>query len=265
MTHGLYRLMTLLLLLCIAQSGFGWGKTGHRVVAEIAQRHLSPRAARELRQLIGTQRLAFWANWPDFIKSDTTGKWHSRGKWHYVNLPANLQKEDFISQLKALNGENLYTKIGAMATQLKDKKLPSEQRQIALRFLIHLVGDLGQPLHIGRQEDQGGNKITVYWFDKKINLHVLWDEYLVDFQQWSYTEYATVLDVADKKQLVRWQGGSIEDWFYESYVLAGKVYINTSEGAKLGYRYNYLFVQDLNDQLLKSGIRLAKILNEALS
>ncbi len=264
MKQRIYKLISLLLLIAITQTSFGWGVTGHRVVAEIAQRHLSARASRALKQLIGGQKLAFWANWPDFVKSDTTGQWKPMSQWHYVDLPGQLSREAFIQQLQALKGANLYTQINAMAAQLKDKKLPLEQRQIALRFLIHLVGDLGQPLHVGRTEDQGGNKITVYWFDKKTNLHALWDEALIDFQQWSYTEYATVLDVAGKDQVAAWQHSTLEDWLYESHVLSDKVYALSPQDAKLSYRYNYLFAQDLNDQLLKSGIRLAAMLNAAL-
>lgn len=251
-----------IIFLCCVESASAWGVTGHRVIAEIAQRHLNSKAKKELKKLIGDVPLAFWANWPDFIKSDTT--WRFAGKWHYVDLPGHMAKDDFIRDLKALPGENLYTQIPAMEAQLKDESLSPEKKQIALRFLIHLVGDLHQPLHVGRDEDQGGNKIQVTWFNKPTNLHAVWDEALVDFQQWSYTEYATVLNVADKKQVQQWQNAGYEDWFYESHVLSDKIYDQTPQGSKLRYEYNYLFVQDLNDQLLKGGVRLAKILNEVL-
>ncbi|MFT4204538.1 MAG: S1/P1 nuclease [Chitinophagaceae bacterium] len=257
---------TLLVLLAFFafQYCFAYGVTGHRVVAEIAQRHLSRHAKKELRKLIGDQQLAFWANWPDFIKSDTTGKWKAAYKWHYVDLPGGLSKDQFVSDLKALRGENLYTQIPAMEAQLKDKSLPLEQRQIALRFLIHFLGDLHQPLHVGRDEDQGGNKIKVTWFGRATNLHAVWDEALVDFQQYSYTEYATVLDVVSKDQQKAWTDSPIEDWFYESHVLSDKVYNTIPDGGKLSYSYNYIFVNDLNEELVKGGLRLAKILNEIL-
>ncbi|MCC6286373.1 MAG: S1/P1 nuclease [Chitinophagaceae bacterium] len=237
-----------------------WGVTGHRVVAEIAQRHLNSKARKELKKLIGEVPLAFWANWADFIKSDTS--WRFAGKWHYVDLPAHMAKDDFIRDLKALPGENLYTQILTLQAQVKDENLPLDKKQTALKFLIHLVGDLHQPLHVGRDEDQGGNKIQVTWFGKPTNLHVIWDETLIDFQQWSYTEYATVLNVADKTQVEQWQNSSLEDWFYESHVVSDKIYDNTAPDSKLRYEYNYMFVQDLNNQLLKGGLRLAKILNE---
>ena len=250
--------------LVIAQNLSALGVTGHRVVAEIAQRHLSAKAKKELIRLIGKESLAMWANWPDFIKSDTTHTWEHASQWHYVNMPGNLNKETFIEQLKGLQGENLYTQILAMQKQLKDRSLPLAQRQIALRFLVHLVGDLHQPLHVGREEDQGGNKITVYWFDKKTNLHSVWDQDLIDFQKYSYTEYATVLDIAGKDQVKIWQQTSLEDWFYESHVLANTVYQKSPAESKLGYGYNYIFQNDLDNLLLKGGVRLAELLNEAL-
>lgn len=147
---------------------------------------------------------------------------------------------------------------------VKNKSLSTDQRSFALKYLIHLLGDLHQPLHVGRDEDQGGNKIKLTWFGKPTNLHIVWDELLIDFQQWSYTDYATVLDIADKTTVAQLQSGNLEDWFYESHVLSDKIYDNTQPDSKLSYRYNYLFVQDLNDQLLKGGLRLARILNELL-
>lgn len=243
---------------------FSWGTTGHRVVAEIAQDHLTRHARKELKELIGRETLADWANWPDFIKSDTTHQWDATFKWHYVNLPGNLDKEQFMAALQNLKGENLYSQIKALSVQLADEKQPLEKRQVALRFLIHFVGDLHQPLHVGREEDQGGNKINVTWFDKPTNLHSVWDNALVDQQQYSYTEYARVLDIASKENQEQWESGSLEDWFYDSYQVANKVYATVPADGKLGYRYNYIFKDVLDKQLLKGGLRLAKLLNGIL-
>jgi hypothetical protein len=239
-----------------------WGVTGHRVVAEIAQHHLSKKARKNLRKLIGKESLQEWANWPDFIKSDST--WNFASKWHYVNIPGDMTKDQFIPALQNLKGENLYTQIKAMIAQIKDENLPLDKRQIALRFLIHFVGDLHQPLHVGREADQGGNRIKVTWFDKETNLHSVWDNSIVEFQQYSFSEYATTLDITDEGTAASWMSGSLEDWFYDSYQLANKVYASVPADGKLGYRYNYIFKEDLDRQLLKGGLRLAALLKEAL-
>ncbi len=246
------------------QTAFAWGVTGHRVVAEIAQNHLSKKAKKEIKELIGNQSLAYWANWADFIKSDTTKVYDHISKWHYVDLPGHISKDSFINSLHRLPGENLYTQIQAMQQQLADKALPLEKRRMALILLIHLVGDLHQPLHVGRDEDQGGNKISLYWFNDKTNLHSLWDTKLIDFTQYSYTEYANALDADSDSNINEYTKTSLDDWFWESHLLSDKVYDLSPIDAKLSYRYNYIFQKDLDTQLLKGGLRLAKLLNESL-
>lgn len=250
--------ITVALLFC--HTAFCWGLTGHRVIAEIAQQHLSKKAKAEIKKLIGKETLAWWANWPDFIKSDST--WNHASPWHYVDLPGHITKDQFITDLKKLPGKNLYTQIQAMQAQLKDKSLPDEQRRIALKFLIHLVGDLHQPLHAGRDEDEGGNKIVVYWFGDKTNLHSVWDTKFIESQQYSYTEYAQLLDIAGKDQVKAWQSSPLEDWFYESHVMSDSIYDGTPAESKLSYRYIYKYQALLNEQLLKGGLRLAALLNQ---
>ena len=169
-----------------------------------------------------------------------------------------------MTALRKLPGENLYTQIKALTAELKDKSLPAEKRQIALRFLIHFVGDLHQPLHVGREEDQGGNKIKVNWFEKETNLHSVWDNSLVEFQQYSYTEFARLLDIAGKEQVNAWQNSSLDDWFYESHQQSDIIYDSTPIESKLSYNYIFKFQNMLNEQLLKGGLRLAKVLNDAL-
>lgn len=247
--------------LLIVQHAFSWGVTGHRIIGEIAQQHLTKKSKKELLKLIGKETLAQWSNWPDFIKSDST--WNHASPWHYVDLPGHMEKEKFVDELKKLPGKNLYTQIQAMMAELKDRSLPAEKRKTALYFLIHLVGDLHQPLHVGRDEDAGGNKIVVYWFDKKTNLHTLWDSMLIEFQQYSYTEYAKLLNIINEDQVKTWQSSSLEDWFYESHVMSDSIYDATPNESKLSYKYNYQFQKILEEQLLKGGIRLAALLNQA--
>jgi hypothetical protein len=247
--------------LMIVQEALCWGLIGHRTVGEIAQHHLSKKARRELKKLVGSETLAWWANWPDFIKSDST--WRMASPWHYVDLPGHMEKEKFIEELKKLPGKNLYTQISAMLADIKNKGLPLDKRREALFFLVHFIGDLHQPLHVGREEDEGGNKIVVYWFDKKTNLHSLWDTMLIEFQQYSYSEYARLLDIKSRDEVKALQAGSLEDWFYESHVLSDSIYDASPNEAKLSYRYNYQFQKVLDGQLLKGGLRLAALLNEA--
>lgn len=239
---------------------FAWGTTGHRVVAEIAENNLSSKAKKELSKIIGKQKLAYWSNWPDFLKSDPT--WSFADSWHYINMPAGLDRAAFDTELENSTDKNLYKRVLFIVEELKKKELTIEKKQEYLFYLIHLVGDAHQPLHIGRPEDLGGNKIKVEWFKKPTNLHSLWDSGLIDFEQYSYTEFASVLDIHGKNYNALIMSGNLADWIFDSYGTATKIYASVKEGEALSYKYNFNFKETIEDQLLKGGLRLAKILNE---
>lgn len=249
------------IFLVLSTHVFAWGTTGHRVVAEIAEQHLSCKAKRQIKKIIGKQPLAYWANWPDFIKSDPD--WKMADSWHYINFPSGLSKSDFDEKLIQSSDENIYKRVQDIINELKNhKNLSPEKKRENLYFLIHLLGDAHQPLHIGREEDLGGNRIQVEWFREQTNLHSLWDSKLIDFQNYSYTEYARVLDFHDKKFNKQLTEGNLNDWLFDAYQKSENIYANTKTGDKLSYKYNYDYVSVLEEQLLKGGLRLAKVLNE---
>ena len=255
-------LLALAMTFCLLQTTaiFAWGTTGHRVIAEIAERNLNNKAKKELKKIIGNQQLAYWANWPDFIKSDPT--WKFADSWHYVNMPGDLSRLAFDQELSNSTDENLYKRALLLIDELKSNTLTLEQKQQKLYFLIHIIGDAHQPLHIGKSEDLGGNRVKIEWFRKPTNLHSLWDSALVDFDKYSYTEYATVLDIHDKTYNQNLIQGSLADWIYDSYSIANTLYNSVEENENLSYRYHFDFKDTVEEQLLKGGLRLAKLLNE---
>jgi hypothetical protein len=150
-----------------------------------------------------------------------------------------------------------------LTAQLKNKDLAQDKKVLYLRLLIHIVGDVHQPLHVGHADDQGGNKVKVQWFNEPSNLHTVWDTKLVNFQELSYTEYATAINFTTKESRRAMQEKPVSDWIMESYKLAEKIYGDIKEpDQKLGYAYNFQYVDLLNSQLLKGGVRLAGLLNE---
>ena len=239
-----------------------WGVTGHRVVAEIAENHLTNRAKRKLKKLIGKQKLAYWANWPDNVRNSP--EWKNTSTWHYVNIPPQETKEQFIEQLKNNNKPNIYTAIQNVKGIIVDKNTPDADREIYLRFLVHFLGDMMQPMHTGREEDLGGNLIKIQFFKKDTNLHSLWDSGLIDNTKYSYTEYARVLDVKSKEEIKQIQSGNLEDWLYESHQAANQLYASVKPGENYSYDYQEQYKDLLERQLLYAGLRLAKILNEVL-
>ena len=130
--------------------------------------------------------------------------------------------------------------------------------------MIHLAGDAAQPMHVGRFEDLGGNRIKLNYFGASTNLHSLWDSKMVDFGKYSYTEYARVLDVKSKEEVKTIQLGTLEDWLYDSQKAANRIYANSKPDSNYSYDYNYKFQPLVERQLLYGGLRLAKILNEVL-
>ncbi|MHC5353201.1 S1/P1 nuclease [Myroides sp. LJL115] len=261
MKKVLYLVIASLFLLQSSQV-FAWGTTGHRVIAEIAERNLSKKAKKQLKEIIGNQQLAYWSNWPDFVKSDPSFKFAD--SWHYVNMPSGLDRAAFDQKLQESTDANAYKRSLVLIEELKDKTLTKEQKQEKLYFLIHIIGDLHQPMHVGRPEDLGGNKIKVEWFRKPTNLHSLWDAALVDFDKYSYTEYATVLDVHGKKYNKEIAKGELDDWIYESYTMAEQLYnsVDLDNTSSLSFGYHYDYKDTVEDSLLKGGIRLSEILND---
>ena len=138
-----------------------------------------------------------------------------------------------------------------------------DQKRMYLKLLIHFVGDIHQPFHVGRHVDLGGNKIKLTWFSTPTNLHAIWDEQLVNFQQLSYTEYTMAINRnTNAKQRLTWQKQPISEWIIESHQLAERLYSEVTPDQKLSYRYNFDNIQFLNERLLKAGVRLAGLLNE---
>ena len=257
--------LTLLLMSFVlqieAKDGYFWGANGHRIVGEIANSYLKRKAKNNICKILGTESIAITSNWADFIKSDTTMKYLD--PWHYINVKSGLSYTDFSAYLKTDTVTDAYTKINFLIKELKNTDLAQNKKQMYLRLLIHIVGDIHQPLHTGRAEDLGGNRIRVMWFNEATNLHSIWDDKLIEFQKLSYTEYTKNINHTDKALRKEWQNQPMSMWLFESYQLADKIYGGiTLPDQKLGYRYNYDYIDMVNKQLLKGGVRLAGLLND---
>lgn len=246
---------------CLPFCSFGWGVLGHRIVGQVANSYLTLKARAEIKKILGNESIAIASNWADFIKSDSSYNYIS--SWHYIDLDSGLTKDEVETYLKNDTTADVYTKINFLINELKKSNLPMEKKRMDLKLLIHFVGDVHQPFHVGHRNDMGGNKIRVSWFNASTNLHSLWDDKLIDFQQLSYTEYTDVINHTTPTQRLAWQKQPISEWVIESYQIAEKLYSEIKQpDPKLSYRYNYDHIQLLNEQLLKAGVRLAGLLNQ---
>ena len=238
-----------------------WGLLGHRIVGQIADSYLTPKAKKGIAAILGTESVAISSNWPDFIKSDTAFKYLT--PWHYIDFNPGLTETAFMDYLAKDTATDAYTRINFIVKQLKSKLGTAEDRLLYLRLLIHIVGDIHQPLHVGHIEDKGGNTIKVSWFNTPYNLHQVWDQVLINFQQLSYTEYTEVINHTTKAQRKTLQKQPLSQWLYDSYQLAEKIYADVKQpDEKLDYAYNFKYIGILNMQLVKAGVHLAGLLNE---
>ncbi|MGE5108856.1 MAG: S1/P1 nuclease [Sphingobacteriales bacterium] len=249
------------LLITVSINSFAWGPTGHRVVGEIANAYLTQKAKLAIKAILGTESVAIASNWADFVKSDSTMNYLNA--WHYINIKAGMNYTDFAAYLQSDTTTDAYTKLNFLIKELKKKHLAADKKKMYLHLLIHLAGDVHQPMHVSRAEDQGGNKIKVLWFNEPTNLHSVWDDKLIEFQKLSYTEFTASINHSTLTERRALQKQSITEWFYESYQLADKIYSGiTQPDQKLSFRYNFENIETIDRQLLKGGIRLAGLLNE---
>lgn len=238
-----------------------WGVLGHRIVGQIADSYLTKHTKKEIAKILGNESVAMSSTWGDFIKSDPAYNYLS--SWHYVDMDGGLSEQQVLQYLAADTATDAYTKINFLTEQLKNKSLEQDKKILYLRMLIHIVGDVHQPLHVGHVDDKGGNTIKVLWFNDRVNLHQVWDEKLINFQQLSYTEYAKAINFTTKDQLKALQNQPVSSWIAHTYAVAQNVYAGiTMPEQKLDYKYNFNNLALLNEQLLEGGVHLAGLLNE---
>ncbi|MEO5910323.1 MAG: S1/P1 nuclease [Pelobium sp.] len=243
----------------LSLSLISWGVTGHRSIAKIAENHLSPKAKAAVDQLLGTEDMPIVSTYADEIRYDAAYKY--TGPWHYVNLPLGLSYEQFSAAVQADTTANVYNALLKMKAQLVDPKSNKADKVFALKMLIHFVGDLHQPMHVSREEDQGGNKIKLKFQGRDTNLHSLWDSGLIEYNGWTFTEMATALDHVSDPKIKQWQSDPIIKWLYESYQISSQLYKEVEANPELDYTYYPKHSEIYKTRIQQAGIRLAGMLN----
>ncbi|WP_026462774.1 S1/P1 nuclease [Adhaeribacter aquaticus] len=234
---------------------FGWGQTGHRVVGLVAEQHLNKKARKKVLAILQNNSLAEVSTWMDDIKSDAA--YDHTHDWHWVTIPADKKYEETQKNPKG----DIIMKVEELIAGLKGGALTAQQEQEYIKYLVHLVGDIHQPLHAGTRNDSGGNGVKVEWFGRPTNLHSVWDTYMIDDKNLSFSELADFLDLPSPAQKKQWQSTSIRNWADESRSLDPQVY-TLPENNKLSYRYSYQNFGTVQQRLVQAGIRLAGLLNE---
>ena len=245
------------LMLHCRDVAYGWGEKGHRIVAILADTHLTAQAREEVGKLLpaGTT-LADAAVWPDREGRQIT----EFDRLHHVSIPDDAAGYDQERDCKARNcmveALNWFTSI------ITDVRVPSNVRLIALRYVAHLVGDTHQPLHAGRQEDRNGTDITVNYRGETNNLHLFWDINLVEMAEGNPEELAEKLDEGITwKQRAKWQSGEPKTWTDESFRLSRSNVYTLGESMELSDEYVAIALTIVRRRLAQGGVRLGWLLN----
>lgn len=250
------RLILIVWCLAVSGSAFGWGQKGHDVTAAIAERHLTRKAAKAVARILEGQSPVYWSNWMD--NASHTPQYAATKTWHYLNVEEGAAFE----QARRIPEGDVLRAVTEIVARLEQGGLSHEEEAVQLRMLIHLVGDMHCPMHLGRLSDLGGNRREVSFFNRKTNLHAVWDTDLVEAgHKWSYSEWAEQLDRLPKRERDALAAGSPEEWARETHAVCTQVYDSTPEGMRISYDYLAQNTPVVERQLLKAGLRLARLLN----
>ena len=282
MKNSLITLVTLLM----SQVLLAWGPNGHRIVAQICYDNLDAATKAKVDQILGNNYLAQIATWPDYIRSDST--WTFSEKWHYVTVNDNETVDQVIARgnenpeienvieaiafMKAILGgdETQIQKFEALIKANNAKPLGDSIQLTALAFLVHFIGDIHQPLHVGKGDDRGGNGVRVLFFGEATNLHSVWDYGIIEKEQLSFTEFAHFVNKFYQPRKDEYQeAGLAATWAYEAINARTIIYDNLCQPMgnvpckpDLSYQYAHDFLPVIQEQLAAGGFRAAAILDK---
>lgn len=200
-----------LCLFAVIPVSWAWGALGHRMVGELAERHLDPKAKAEVARLLAGEpdpTLAGVANWADDLRSTDPERFKATSRWHYINAQGGGC--GFDEARDCPDGNCVVSAIERQRAILGDRSQPLAARRDALKFIVHFVGDAHQPMHAGDRDDAGGNRFQVSLrtpiepeaYARKdyvdgvmgTNLHSIWDYYLLRSRGLDLAGYSDRLD-----------------------------------------------------------------------
>nr|WP_277344555.1 S1/P1 nuclease [Oleiagrimonas sp. C23AA] len=262
-----------------------WGPEGHAMIADIAQAHLDPAAAAQVRKLLaleGDTHLDQVSSWADAIRRDQP----QTGPWHYVDIP--LADRHYHAARDCKDSDCVVARIPYFAHILADRSASPARRLEALKWVVHLVGDIHQPLHAEDDHDKGGNDVKLDYFGRHTNLHRMWDSAVIEHAlhvhvNRDYTfDHQVMRDRARKldaditpAERLKWAPQSRDlhkdavRWADGSHALArGVAYADLPPASKRTHGWSKRYQAEawpvIKQRLQKAGVRLAAVLNQTL-
>ncbi|GAA3746579.1 S1/P1 nuclease [Terriglobus aquaticus] len=264
-----------LLLPCLTTPAHAWGPQGHKLVAMVAMEHLTPTAKKNIKFLLGKETLADVASWPDVYRPLET----QTGPWHYVDIPEGAgtydRERDCPTQPNVKAGspgdkwrDCVVDRILFFEGRIGDATLDPADRAIALKYLVHFVGDIHQPLHTTGVQ-KGGNGITVNVFGSDTcgkypcNLHSVWDSGLILHRQLNDKQYLALLDHEFASTPPAATPDDPATWANEGNALLPGLML--PQGGVVDQAYFDREIPVVDRQLEVAGLRLAAVLNRTFT
>jgi nuclease S1 len=267
--HSRWTIGALIILITLqtTSSVWAWGRLGHRVISQFAEKQLTPKAKAAIAELLEPgESLADASTWAD----ENRGRLPKTAPRHYVDVPLDEPRYDARFSGEVSTKGCVVDKINEFRLTLRDPNKPAADRRFALRFLVHCVEDMHQPCHVGDNGDKGGNRTQVRFFDRGTNMHALWDSGMIERvskREDFWLEDLAALDSPEARQEA--MKGTVEDWATESLLAAREAYqvpetgVRLKSGEKLGNDYLKANLPAVRRRLYQGGVRLATVLNVA--
>ena len=232
-----------------------WGRVGHFITGEVAAAHLTDNARAEVERVLGGQSITEATVWMDQVRP--TDAYRHTADWHWVTVPGD---STYAEVHKNPNGD-LIDALERKITALKSGELSTDEEREALRMVIHLVGDIHQPLHVGTGDDRGGNDVAVTYLGRETNLHRVWDTDMLVSWNNDYQHWAEAINYPSDALVKEWQQATVRRWAEESVSYRGVVY-DLPEDKVIGWEYRNRALPIVEQRLLQAGVRMAGVLND---
>lgn len=240
-----------------ASSSVVWGQVGHYVTGQLADYHMTDQARERVKEILGDRSIARATVWMDDIRNDS--HYDYTRTWHWATIPDGMTYEE-AEDIQEEDG-NIVWALEKLIDQLKEGGLTEREERDKLKKVMHMVGDIHQPLHVGTGEDRGGNDVRVQWMGSNSNLHRVWDSDIINSFQMSFRELADEVNVTDPDLIAEWQSATVRDWAHESMTYRDRIY-DLPDNNRLGFQYRWDNKDIVFERLAQAGIRLAGVLND---
>ncbi|MEA2336412.1 MAG: nuclease, partial [Thermoanaerobaculia bacterium] len=252
-----------------ASPALAWGTAAHRIIAGIAEKHLTPQAASNVRILLQGKTLADVASWADELRAHRNepgydGRFANSftGSGHFVDIPRTADAYD--AHRDCARGDCIVAQVDRFSHILGDTNISGDDdRADALRFLVNLIGDVHDPLHCINDGDMAGNRVEMVFFGKKTNLHIVWDIGLLEHTHIDTSTYIDRLN-GRLRDFDRFADGTPADWATQSHRIARDIAYVIPTGPDASQRYYEASLRPVEDQLMYAGARLARTLNQLI-